>query len=203
MKLLKGFTPIGTGSLALAAGLSLVGLAAFTQPALAASEIGVVDVMRTFEETDLGKSIQVHVKRYSESRAQKLKGEQKALQDENNEIRQQSGVISKDALKARELEFQQHVEAYKKEAQKLQTEMASETVVGLRKFIDAENAAAKSVAKKYGFAIVIGEHPIRMPIGPMPPIFRGPRFLYINKKNDLTQSVIAKINKDHPAGGGN
>jgi len=196
-----GFT--GKVSVFITVSFALAGVLALTSPAQAASDVAVVDVMKTFEETDLGKSIQTHVKNYSQSRANKLKGEQKALQDENNEIRQQSGVISKDALKAKELEFQQHIDSYKKEARKLQTEMASETVVGLRKFIDAENAAAKSVAKKYGFSVVIGEHPIRMPIGPTPPIFRGPRFLYINKKNDLTQSVIAKINKDHPAGGGN
>jgi len=193
----------GKISVSIAASMALAGVLAMTSPAHAASDVAVVDVMKTFEETELGRAIQTHVKSYSQSRANKLKGEQKALQDENNEIRQQSGVISKDALKAKEMEFQQHIDAYKKEARKLQTEMASETVVGLRKFINAENAAAKSVAQKYGFSIVIGEHPIRMPIGPTPPIFRGPRFLYINKKNDLTQSVIAKINKDHPAGGGN
>ncbi|MHB1756676.1 MAG: OmpH/Skp family outer membrane protein [Leptospirillum sp.] len=203
MKLQKGSKLTGKMAVTVAAAFSLAGILSMATPAQAASDVAVVDVMKTFEETDLGKSIQTHVKRYSQSRANKLKGEQKALQDENNEIRQQSGVISKDALKAKEMEFQQHIDAYKKEARKLQTEMASETVVGLRKFIDAENAAAKSVAQKYGFSVVIGEHPIRMPIGPTPPIFRGPRFLYINKKNDLTESVIAKINKDHPAGGGN
>ena len=203
MKLQKRTGLTGRISAFVAVSFALAGFLSVTSPAQAASDVAVVDVMKTFEETDLGKSIQTHVKRYSQTRANKLRGEQKALQDENNEIRQQSGVISKDALKAKELEFQQHIDAYKKEARKLQTEMASETVVGLRKFIDAENAAAKSVARKYGFSIVIGEHPIRMPIGPTPTIFRGPRFLYIDKKNDLTESVIAKINKDHPAGGGN
>ncbi|MHB8422256.1 MAG: OmpH/Skp family outer membrane protein [Leptospirales bacterium] len=168
--------------------------------ASASDVVGVVDVLKAFQKTDLGKSIQAHLKQFQKKKAEGIQSDRQRLQSEQKQIEQQVGVISKDALKAKELSFQQKVQDYRKKLQKIQTEVASENAVEIRKFLDALNTATQSVGKKYGFQAVIARHPIRIPMGPQPPAFESPRFLYINPKIDLTGSVIQYINKHNSPG---
>lgn len=175
----------------LVAGIILIGVT----PALASSKIGLVDIQQVFQKTNLGKSIQAHLKNFADRRVKKMQAEQKSLQDEQSQIRQQVGVISKDALKTKELEFQKKVQDFQKRQQKVQTEIASESFVEFRKFLDAVNAASNSLGKKYGFTTILSQHPLRVPLGPYPPPFQSPRYLYINPDADLTQSVIKYVNE--------
>ncbi len=194
------------GRLALVGGLVLSGGAgsflASPPPAVASASdiVGVVDVLKAFQKTDLGKSIQSHLKEFQKKKAEGIQEERQQLQHEQKQIEQQVGVISKDALKAKEIAFQQKVQDYRKELQKIQTQVASENAVEIRKFLDALNGATQSVGKKYGFQIVLARHPIRIPMGPQPPAFESPRFLYLNPKVDLTESVIQYINKNNSPG---
>ncbi|MCL4460467.1 MAG: OmpH family outer membrane protein [Nitrospirae bacterium] len=170
--------------------------------AQAADVVGVVDVLKAFRQTDLGKSIQSHLKEFQKKKAEGIQSERQELQAEQKRIEQQVGVISKDALKAKELSFQQKVQDYRKKLQKIQTEVASENAVEIRKFLDALSHATVSVGKKYGFQVVLAQHPIRIPMGPQPPAFSSSRILYMNPKADLTESVIQYINKNNPVGNG-
>jgi outer membrane protein len=169
--------------------------------AMAKDVIGVVDVLKTFQNTDLGKSIQAHLSRFQKKRGDEIQGERKQLQEEQKQIEQQVGVISKDALKAKEVAFQQKVQAYQKKLQKIQTQVASENAVEIRKFLDALSHASETLGKKFGFQIIFSQHPIRIPMGPYPPPFQSSRLLYMNPKVDLTQSVIQYINKHNSPGG--
>jgi outer membrane protein len=164
----------------------------------ASDVVGVVDVLKAFRKTDLGKSIQSHLKEFQKKKAESIQSER--LQGEQKRIEQQVGVISKDALKAKELAFQQKVQDYRKKLQKIQTEVASENAVEIRKFLDALSKATVYVGKKYGFQVVLAQHPIRIPMGPQPPAFSSSRILYLNSKADLTESVIQYINKNNPPG---
>lgn len=174
----------------------------FVEPSVASAKdvLGVVDVLKAFQKTDLGKSIQAHLKEFQKKKAEGIQSDRQRLQTEQKQIEQQVGVISKDALKAKELSFQQQVQDYRKKLQKIQTEVASENAVEIRKFLDALNTATQVVGKKYGFQAVIARHPIKIPMGPQPPAFESPRFLYINAKIDLTGSVIQYINKHNYPG---
>jgi outer membrane protein len=166
----------------------------------ASDVVGVVDVLKAFRKTDLGKSIQSHLKEFQKKKAESIQSERQELQGEQKRIEQQVGVISKDALKAKELAFQQKVQDYRKKLQKIQTEVASENAVEIRKFLDALSKATVYVGKKYGFQVVLAQHPIRIPMGPQPPAFSSSRILYLNSKADLTESVIQYINKNNPPG---
>ena len=182
-------------------GVGLLVSGAFSS-AEASDVVGVVDVLKAFRQTDLGKSIQSHLKEFEKKKAEGIQSERQELQAEQKRIEQQVGVISKDALKAKELSFQQKVQDYRKKLQKIQTEVASENAVEIRKFLDALSHATISVGKRYGFQIVLSQHPIRIPMGPQPPAFSSPRILYLNPKTDLTESVIQYINKNNPVGSG-
>jgi outer membrane protein len=164
-------------------------------PAMADSKIGTVDIQQVFQKTSLGKSIQAHLKRYADRRVSKMKEEQKQLQDEQGQIRQQVGVISKDALRAKEMAFQKKVQDFQKRQQKVQTEIASESFVEFRKFLNAVNAATGSIGKKFHFTMILSQHPLRVPLGPYPPPFQSPRYLYLNPDADLTQSVIKYVDE--------
>ena len=104
-------------------------------------------------------------------------------------------MISKDALRAKELEFQKKVQDFQKRQQKVQTEIASESFVQFRKFLNAVTAASDSLGKKFDFSMVISQHPLRVPLGPYPPPFQSPRYLYIKTDADITQSVIKYVNE--------
>lgn len=186
------FKIFGTASsVLLAATILVVG----TSPAMAKEKIAVVDIQQVFQKTTLGKSIQAHLKRFADRRVSKMQAEQKSLQDEQGQIRQQVGVISKDALRAKELEFQKKVQDFQKRQQKIQTEIASESFVEFRKFLNAVNQASDSLGKKFDFSLVISQHPLRVPLGPYPPPFQSPRYLYIKTDADITQSVINYVNE--------
>ena len=178
-------------SVLLAATILVVG----TSPAMAKEKIAVVDIQQVFQKTTLGKSIQAHLKRFADRRVSKMQAEQKSLQDEQGQIRQQVGVISKDALRAKELEFQKKVQDFQKRQQKIQTEIASESFVEFRKFLTAVNQASDSLGKKFDFSLIISQHPLRVPLGPYPPPFQSPRYLYIKTDADITQSVIKYVNE--------
>ena len=178
-------------SVLLAATILVVG----TSPAMAKEKIAVVDIQQVFQKTNLGKSIQAHLKRFADRRVSKMQAEQKSLQDEQGQIRQQVGVISKDALRAKELEFQKKVQSFQKRQQKVQTEIASESFVEFRKFLNSVNQASDSLGKKFDFSLVISQHPLRVPLGPYPPPFQSPRYLYIKTDADITQSVIKYVNE--------
>lgn len=179
-----------------AVGLLAAGSLLITAPLASAADtkIGVVDIQQIFQKTDLGKSIQAHLKRFADRRVSKLKETEKKLQDEQGQIRQEVGVISKEALKSKEEAFQKEVQDFRKRQQKVQTEVASESFVGFRKFLNAVNAATASLGKKYHFAMILSQHPLRVPLGPYPPPFQSPRFLYMNPDADITQSVINYVN---------
>ena len=186
------FKIFGTASsVLLAATILVVG----TSPAMAKEKIAVVDIQQVFQKTNLGKSIQAHLKRFADRRVSKMQAEQKSLQDEQGQIRQQVGVISKDALRAKELEFQKKVQDFQKRQQKIQTEIASESFVEFRKFLNSVNQASDSLGKKFDFSLVISQHPLRVPLGPYPPPFQSPRYLYIKTDADITQSVIKYVNE--------
>ena len=178
-------------SVLLAAAIVVVG----TSPAMAKEKIAIVDIQQVFQKTTLGKSIQAHLKRFADRRVTKMQAEQKDLQAEQGQIRQQVGVISKDALRAKELEFQKKVQDFQKRQQKVQTEIASESFVEFRKFLTAVNQASNSLGKKFDFSLIISQHPLRVPLGPYPPPFQSPRYLYIKTDSDITQSVIKYVNE--------
>ena len=179
-----------------AAGFLAAGILLFpVSSALADSKIGMVDIQKVFQKTNLGKAIQSHLKNFADPRVSKMRTEQKSLQDEQGQIRQQVGVISKDALRAKEIEFQKKVQDFQKRQQKVQTEIASESFVEFRKFLDAVNAATGSLGKKYHFTAILAQHPLRVPLGPYPPPFQSPRYLFINPDADITQSVIKYVNE--------
>jgi len=164
-------------------------------PAMASSKIGVVDIQQVFQKTNLGKAIQAHLKRFADRRVSKMKEEQKQLQDEQGQIRQEVGVISKDALRTKEMAFQKKVQEFQKRQQKIQTEIASESFVEFRKFLNAVGGATGSLGKKFNFSMIISQHPLRVPLGPYPPPFQSPRYLYLNPDADITQSVIKYVNE--------
>lgn len=161
-------------------------------------KIGIVDIQQVFQKTTLGKSIQAHLKRYADRRISKMKDQQKQLQDEQGQIRQQVGVISKEALRTKELAFQKEVQAFQKRQQKVQTQVASESFVEFRKFLNAVNGATDFLGKKYHFAMILSQHPLRVPLGPYPPPFQSPRYLFMNPDSDVTQSVIKYVNEHSP-----
>ncbi|MGC8500188.1 MAG: OmpH family outer membrane protein [Leptospirillia bacterium] len=170
-------------------------LAFGTSPAMASEKIAIVDIQQVFQKTILGKSIQAHLKRFADRRISKMQAEKKSLQEEQGQIRQQEEVISKDALRAKELEFQKKVQDFQKRQQKVQTEIASESFVEFRKFLNAVNKATGRLGKKFDFSLVLSQHPLRVPLGPYPPPFQSPRYLYIKSDADITQSVIKYVNE--------
>jgi outer membrane protein len=179
----------------LAVAMMASGLAFGPSPAMASEKIAIVDIQQVFQKTTLGKSIQAHLKRFADRRVSKIQAEKKSLQEEQGQIRQQMGVISKDALRAKELEFQKKVQDFQKRQQKEQTEIASESFVEFRKFLNAVNKATGSLGKKFDFSLVLSQHPLRVPLGPYPPPFQSPRYLYIKSDADITQSVIKYVNE--------
>ena len=195
------FKIFGTASsVLLAATILVVG----TSPAMAKEKIAVVDIAKVFQTSLIGKSFQVHMKDYLERRKAKAENEKrkfeeesKKLQAEQVQIGQEEGVISKNALREKELAWQKKVEIFRKKQQefqqKIQTEVNAEAAVGLKKIMRNINDAAQHIGEKYGFSLILSRNPI-----PYPPLnfpAHSPRIIYLKSDADITQSVINYVNE--------
>lgn len=170
---------------------------------MAKNIVGVVDVMKTFQTTNLGKAIQAHLNSFQKKRADKMENERKHLQAEQKQIKQESGSLGKDELKAKTQKFRQEVQAYRKNLQQVRKEIAGENGTEIRKFLKVLAHATLTLGDQEGLEIIIAQHPIRVRMGPYPIPFQSSKLLYIKPSVDLTNSVIRFINKHNsPDSGG-
>lgn len=177
-------------------------LAFLPHPSYAAATnngIGVVDVFRAYKGTDLGKAIQRHLDQYQKKQSDDLRNEQNRLNAEGEKLRKESKTLSKDALNAKEAEFQKKVRRYRIHVIKARRAVAKVNTIEIKTFLKALSLATVAVGKKNGYHIILAQHPIHLQNGPYPLPFQSVRLLYFDAQTDLTNTVVQFINANiHP-----
>ncbi len=146
-------------------------------------KIGYADAQRVLEGSKLGQKMKGSLEVYLKVRQKTIDSEEDALKALEEELVQKASVLSPDAKKAKEIEFQKKVEEYRRKAEQLSREVQREKGDRLREFNRSLEEAAQKIAQQEGFDYVFDRSP------------EGSGLLYAKESFDLTAKVIDQIDK--------
>ncbi len=177
---LRGMAVVGLlVSLAGCAGASPGQSAAAPAPA---AQIGVVDFQRLFGETDAGKKARESLGTFMKNRQELIQLEQKDLQRMEDDLRKQATVLSANARKDREEQFQRRMMEYQQKANEMNREVQEKQKEVLEAFRERAEKVVGRLAQKLHLAVVVEKG-------------RGSPTLYNDASLDITDKVIEEFNK--------
>jgi outer membrane protein len=146
-------------------------------------KIGYADAQRVLEGSKLGQKMKGSLEVYLKARQKTIDAEEEALKSLEEELVQKASVLSPDAKKAKEIEFQKKVEEYRRKAEQLSREVQREKMDRLKAFNKSLEEASQQIAQKEGFDYLFDRSP------------DGSGILYAKESFDLTAKVIEQIDK--------
>lgn len=155
------------------------------QPAPAlqpAAQIGVVDFQRLFGETDAGKKARESLSTFMKNRQDLIQLEQKDLQRMEDDLRKQATVLSANARKDREEQFQRRMMEYQQKVNEMNREVQEKQKEILESFRERVEKVVARVAQRLKLAVVLEKG-------------RGSQTLYNDSTLDVTDKVVEEINK--------
>jgi outer membrane protein len=176
---------IRTGApLALGAALLLLAPAvpagAADTPASAGARFGWIDAQQVLDETEAGKAIKQRVEAFRDSRQKVIDLEEAELKKAEENLGQQMSLLSDDARREKQLEFQRKLGDYQKKVVELNRELQDKKDELLGEFNEVLLRAVRQVAEKEGYDYVLdygGDGSV----------------LYGSPDHDLTQRVMAQV----------
>jgi outer membrane protein len=170
------------GTLAASLALALVlALAGPTGPARAEGlKIGWIDAQKVLDETKGGQDIKTRVEAFRDSRQKLIDTDEDELKKLEEKISEQAAVLSDEARRDKQMEFQRKLADYQKKVVQLNKELQDKRDELLKEFNDALVRAVRKVAEAEGFDYVLdygGEGSV----------------LYGKPELDLTAKVMAEV----------
>ena len=168
-------------------GLILLALVVFsTQGAFAAdtSKIGILDLQKCLQESNEGKRISETLKTKQEGMQKELTQKDQELRDMANDIEKQSLMLSPEAKDAKQKEYDKKRRDLAYLAQDMEDDMKRAQANALNDIYKIISGIVTDIAKKEKFDMIA---------------VREPRvFLFVSEKLDITDKVIAELNKQKP-----
>lgn len=146
-------------------------------------KVGFVDAQKVFETSDEGKRVQKNVEEYVGSRQKIVDLEEKELREMEEDFKTQASLLSPEAAKMKQDELQRKFAEYQKKARELNKEVQEKKIETNRVFFQVLESVIKDVATKEGYAFVLDKNK------------EGGTVLYSSDASDITDKVIAQINK--------
>jgi outer membrane protein len=159
-------------------------LLALAAPALAAGPaaptIGWIDAQKILDQTKAGQSIKTRVEAFRDSRQKVIDTDESELKELEDKLGQQTSLLSDDARKEKQAEFQKKLGDYQKKVVQLNRELQDKKDELLKEFNDVLVRAVKKVAAAEGYSYVVdygGEGSV---------LYGAPQF-------DITDKVMAEV----------
>jgi outer membrane protein len=146
------------------------------------AQIGVVDFQRVFNETDAGKKARESLNTFMKNRQDLIQLEQKDLQRMEEDLRKQASVLSANARKDREEQFQRRMMEYQQKVNELNREVQEKQKEVLDAFRERVEKVVGRVAQKLRMVVVMEKG-------------RGSPTLYSDSTLDITDKVVEEFNK--------
>ncbi|MFQ5781354.1 MAG: OmpH family outer membrane protein [Nitrospiria bacterium] len=147
-------------------------------------KIGFVNAQKVLEESEEGKRVQERMQEYVTSRQNIIDLEEKELKQLEEDLTRQGSLLSPEAKKVKQSEFQNKLMAYQKKARELNNEVQQKKIESLRNFNKKLEGAVKQVAEKEGYLFVLDKNN------------EGGAVIYSDETYDITVQVIAQLDKD-------
>ncbi len=145
--------------------------------------IAFVNAQKVLETSQGGKQIQEKMEEFVSSRQKIIDLEEKELKDIEADLRQQIELLSPEAKRARQEEFQRKLLNYQKKARDLNNEVQRKKVESLKSFNRKMEIVIKAIAEKeaYDFVLDTGHE--------------GGVVLFAKETYDITAKVITVLDK--------
>ncbi|MFQ5579763.1 MAG: OmpH family outer membrane protein [Nitrospiria bacterium] len=147
-------------------------------------KIGFVNAQKVLEVSEEGKRVQKKMEEYVLTRQKVIELEEKELRQLEEELSRQGSLLSPEAKRLKQSEFQGKLVEYQKKARELNKEVQDKKFESLRNFNKKLEQAIKEIAEKDGYLMVLDKEN------------EGGSVLYSSKSNDITDRVMKQLNSN-------
>ncbi|MEO2055584.1 MAG: OmpH family outer membrane protein [Nitrospira sp.] len=144
-------------------------------------KIGFVNAQKVLEISKEGKSVQEKMEEYVTTRQKVIDLEERELKQLEEDLTRQGSLLSPEAKKVKQVEFQRKLIEYQNKARELNAEVQKKKVESLRKFNKKLELAVKAIAEQEGYFVVFDKNN------------EGGTVIFSSESNDITPQVIEKL----------
>lgn len=146
-------------------------------------KIGFIDAQKVLDSTKLGKKAKANLDEYVESRRKILELEQKDLKDLEEALIKQGSLLSAEAKRGKQEEFQKKLEQYQRKALEIEREVQVKQLDLVRSFRKELEGVIKKIAEREGYAYILDKDN------------ESGNILYAKESFDLTSLAIQEMDK--------
>lgn len=145
-------------------------------------KIGFVNAQKVLEVSEEGKRVQERMEEYVTTRQKVIDLEERELKQLEEDLTRQASLLSPEAKKVKQSEFQRKLIEYQKKARELNKEVQEKKIESLRNFNKKLELAVQEIAEKEGYLMVLDKNN------------EGGSVLFSKESHDITAKVIEQLN---------
>lgn len=167
-------------------GATVIFLIGLAMPGIAADslKIGYIEAQKVLEGSKAGKKAKADLEEYVKSRQKIIDLEEKEMKELEDKLNSQGAVLSPEAKRTVQEEFQRKLLLYQKKVADLNKEVQTKKAEVLGRFNRCLEQIAKKVAEKEGYAIILDKDP------------EGGAIIYGEESMNLTEKVISEYDNE-------
>ena len=146
-------------------------------------KVAFVDAQKVLENSKEGKRIKTTMEEYVKSRQKIIDLEEQELKGLEEELSKQLSLLSPDAKKSKQDDFQKRLMEYQKKATDLNKEVQSKKFDTLKDFNKRLEEAVRQIAEKEGYAFVLDRNT------------DGGAVIYAKETFDITSKIIEQVDR--------
>ena len=151
--MIKKATKLKLGLTALA--VALVGVVGTANAQAKQLSIAVFDTQKVMNGTNAAKRATAELNAKSKAAQTRIDALEKPLIEKKQKLMSQQGVLAADKFQEAGTEFSKEVDAFRQQAQKIQSELDKEIVATRKRISDAVGTAVEAIAKEKGYDIIV------------------------------------------------
>lgn len=148
-------------------------------------KIGFVDAQKVLEGSKEGKRVKTNMEEFVKSRQKIIDLEEQELKQLEEDLVRQGALLSPEAKKVKQDDFQKKLMEYQKKATDLNKEVQGKKFDTLRDFNKKLEEAVKQIAEKEGYTFVLDRN-----------AEGGGSVIYAKETFDITSKVIEQVDRN-------
>jgi outer membrane protein len=150
-------------------------------PYAQALKVGFVDAQKVLENSKEGKKMKLSLEEYVKGLQKVIDLEEQELKQMEDELTQKGALLSPEAKKMKQDEFQKKLVTYQKKASDLNKDVQGKKLDSLREFNRKLEHATQKIAEKGAYTMVLDRSP------------EGSGVIYASDTYDVTSQVIEQV----------
>ena len=147
-------------------------------------KFGFVDAQKVLENSKEGKRVKANMEEFVKSRQKIIDLEEQELKQAEEDLTRQGALLSPEAKKVKQDDFQKKLMDYQKKATELNKEVQGKKFDTLHDFNKKLEEAVKQIAEKEGYTFVLDRNA------------EGGSLIYAKDSFDITSKVIEQVDRN-------